>query len=108
MVRAWKECLDPEGREAIGFVDFARATRQFGFNGPIKEIWQQLDADDSGVISFDELAPEAAKPTSGNHSNSRYYYYAEVKTQCREHWCNNSISGLAVALSDPLQFPDSL
>ena len=34
---------------------------RFGFNGPIKEIWEQLDSDGSGVISFDELAPEAAK-----------------------------------------------
>ena len=59
MVRAWKECLDPESAGSIGFVDFARATRQFGFNGPIKEIWDQLDDDNSGVISFDEVTESA-------------------------------------------------
>jgi Ca2+-binding EF-hand superfamily protein len=58
LYRAWKEALDLDGSGSLGFTEFAMAARGVGFIGPIKKIFEELDADKEGIITLDEFAPD--------------------------------------------------
>ena len=53
LYRAWKEALDLDGSGSLGFTEFAMACRNEGFLGPIKKIFNELDADKEGIITLD-------------------------------------------------------
>jgi hypothetical protein len=57
ILRAWKEALDVDQIGHLCFTTFCKACRDTGYNGNIKKLWAQLDWDDSGFISIDEIAP---------------------------------------------------
>merc|ERR1719482_1271020 len=57
ILRAWKEVLDVDQIGHLCFTSFCKACRDTGYNGNIKKLWAQLDYDDSGFISIDEIAP---------------------------------------------------
>ena len=54
-------------------VEFSTACRNFGFNGEIRMIFEELDEDGGGIVTFDEFAPEAVpalqRPRSGPKLN---------------------------------------
>jgi len=54
---AWRYGLDPAGNGRVSFVDFTKACREIGFMGNIKQIFQEIDDDDSGIITFNEIDP---------------------------------------------------
>jgi hypothetical protein len=60
MFHAWRVCLDPEDKQRISFIGFCTACRKVGFLGKFKEIWKQMDDDQSGTVGFAEFAPEIA------------------------------------------------
>merc|ERR1719326_318338 len=59
MMRAWRIALDSDANGTIGFIEFSQVVREEGYLGDIRKLWKELDADDSGLISVYELAPEA-------------------------------------------------
>jgi hypothetical protein len=56
--RAWRKGLDTSGDNKLSFVEFTDACRAIGYAGSSKKLWRELDDDDSGVISLEELDPE--------------------------------------------------
>eukprot|EP00929_Paragymnodinium_shiwhaense_P083835 TRINITY_DN44797_c0_g2_i3.p1 TRINITY_DN44797_c0_g2~~TRINITY_DN44797_c0_g2_i3.p1 ORF type:complete len:1724 (+),score=625.26 TRINITY_DN44797_c0_g2_i3:115-5286(+) len=58
---AWRHLLDKDGKGLISFTDFCESMRAIGFDGSLKKLWAQLDADGSGGITLDELDEHAHK-----------------------------------------------
>lgn len=52
---AWRNILDVTSNGKVSFVDFSKRVRDFGFSGDIKQIFHELDSDDSGIITFNEV-----------------------------------------------------
>lgn len=42
-------------------MEFCTAVRGMGYEGAIKKLWQELDEDQTGWVSLDEIAPQAAE-----------------------------------------------
>jgi len=59
MVCAWRTSLDDDGNGRLSFGELCEACRKESFEGNIKKLWKELDDDDSGLISLDELDPES-------------------------------------------------
>lgn len=55
---AWRQALDLAGHGKCSFVDFSKACRDAGFNGNIKACFKEMDTQNKGIITFDELAPD--------------------------------------------------
>jgi len=53
--------LDSDGSGKISFVEFCNAVRAEGFNGSLKALWKELDADGEGFISMSEFAPQVSE-----------------------------------------------
>jgi len=61
ITRAWRNGLDADNNGYLDFVEFARAARMLGCSGHLRTLWYNLDVDDSGSITLNELdAPAAA------------------------------------------------
>jgi hypothetical protein len=58
-VRGWRFALDPEQNMKLSYMQFCATVRSLGYEGPIRALWEDLDADDGGWISLDEVAPGA-------------------------------------------------
>eukprot|EP00931_Biecheleriopsis_adriatica_P099831 TRINITY_DN7460_c0_g1_i1.p1 TRINITY_DN7460_c0_g1~~TRINITY_DN7460_c0_g1_i1.p1 ORF type:complete len:1278 (-),score=287.92 TRINITY_DN7460_c0_g1_i1:32-3865(-) len=56
VVAAWRYGLDTAGMGKIGFYEFSKACRDIGFIGDIRLCFRELDDDESGVISFEEVS----------------------------------------------------
>jgi len=54
---AWRECLDTNGNGSCSHNGFSKACRDAGFAGNIKKVFQELDTDGSGIITFNEVDP---------------------------------------------------
>jgi Ca2+-binding EF-hand superfamily protein len=52
---AWRECLDIAGNGKVSFAEFGKQVRGIGFSGDIRQIFSELDKDDSGLITFNEI-----------------------------------------------------
>jgi Ca2+-binding EF-hand superfamily protein len=59
IVAAWRALLDSDGNGRISVSELHAALRKLSFRGDAKQIWKSLDKDASGLISLDELDPEA-------------------------------------------------
>mmetsp|Transcript_6319 Transcript_6319/g.15743 ORF Transcript_6319/g.15743 Transcript_6319/m.15743 type:complete len:249 (+) Transcript_6319:19-765(+) len=57
---AWNEALDKDGSGQLSYPEFVAACREVGFSGSLKRVYQELDKDNSGVISINELDPTCA------------------------------------------------
>lgn len=58
-VRGWRFALDPDQNMKLSYMQFCKTARLLGYEGPIRALWEDLDADDGGWISLDEVAPGA-------------------------------------------------
>lgn len=56
---AWRQHLDSDGNGKLSFGEFCQAVRMIGYTGNLKNLWRELDEDNSGTISLTELDPEA-------------------------------------------------
>eukprot|EP00929_Paragymnodinium_shiwhaense_P042081 TRINITY_DN21841_c0_g1_i1.p1 TRINITY_DN21841_c0_g1~~TRINITY_DN21841_c0_g1_i1.p1 ORF type:complete len:1571 (+),score=554.59 TRINITY_DN21841_c0_g1_i1:152-4864(+) len=61
---AWQNCLDADGNGRLSFNEFCGALRNIGCGGNYKNIWMELDQDDSGLITFDEFDGKAEACTT--------------------------------------------
>jgi Ca2+-binding EF-hand superfamily protein len=52
---AWRECLDIEGNGKVSCNEFSKQVRQFGFCGDVRAVFREIDHDDSGIITFNEV-----------------------------------------------------
>jgi len=59
IVAAWRQLLDADGNGRLSFGELCHSLRTMSFHGDMTDAWQQLDKDNSGLISLDELDPEA-------------------------------------------------
>jgi hypothetical protein len=59
MVAAWKQ-IDPQSHGRLSFFDFCRACRHMGYDGEARVVWEALDANGDGFITFDEVDPYLA------------------------------------------------
>jgi len=59
IVAAWRAALDTDGNGRLSFGELCEALRWLSFHGDKKQLWMELDKDSSGLISLDELDPEA-------------------------------------------------
>jgi Ca2+-binding EF-hand superfamily protein len=57
--RAWRCHLDADGNGRLSRNEFFQAARATNYVGNLKTLWDQLDADQSGFITLNELDPEA-------------------------------------------------
>jgi len=55
---AWRNGLDYSRSGKISFVEFSKACRDMRFQGDAKKIFEELDTDGSGIITFDEVDHE--------------------------------------------------
>merc|ERR1719498_804658 len=55
---AWRDCLDHNGNGKVSFADFSKQTRNLGFSGNIKKVFRELDNNNSGIITFNEVSPD--------------------------------------------------
>jgi len=55
IVAAWRFALDWSGDGRLSKTEFCDACRNHGFQGNVIRVYKQLDDDNSGVISFDEV-----------------------------------------------------
>merc|ERR1719387_1080185 len=53
--RAWRQLLDSGGTNKVGFNLFCHAARSIGFPGSVKHLFEELDADQDGVIRLGDL-----------------------------------------------------
>jgi len=53
-VGAWVQ-MDPRGHGRISFCDFCRACRDMGYERETRPVWEALDRNCDGFVSFDEL-----------------------------------------------------
>jgi len=60
LYRAWRKGLDTSGDNKLSFIEFTDACRAIGYAGNLKKLWKELDDDDSGVISLEEIDEEVA------------------------------------------------
>mmetsp|Transcript_95536 Transcript_95536/g.212502 ORF Transcript_95536/g.212502 Transcript_95536/m.212502 type:complete len:921 (+) Transcript_95536:1-2763(+) len=67
MTAAWRHGLDFDGNGRLSFGEFCFGVRQVGFNGNLKKLWDELDADSSGFISLQELDRRAHKAMTSFH-----------------------------------------
>lgn len=58
-VRGWRFALDPEENMKLSYMQFCKTVRSLGYEGRINALWNDLDKDDGGWISLDEVAPGA-------------------------------------------------
>merc|ERR1719316_1835419 len=58
-VRGWRFALDPDQNMKLSYMQFCKTARLLGYEGPIRALWDDLDKDDGGWISLDEVAPGA-------------------------------------------------
>merc|ERR1719215_1205851 len=56
---AWKHALDPDGNGRLSFGEFCESLRKLGYCGSVKQLWHELDTDKTGLITLDEIDPEA-------------------------------------------------
>jgi len=54
---AWRSGLDVMGNGKVSFLEFSKQVRHAGFCGNINKTFQELDEDNSGIISFNEVDP---------------------------------------------------
>merc|ERR1719160_49740 len=52
MYRAWNTYLDKDKSGSLTFLEFCDQLRGLGYAGDLKAIWDELDEDDGGTISF--------------------------------------------------------
>jgi Ca2+-binding EF-hand superfamily protein len=71
---AWRMCLDKNGNGKVSFTDFTKAIRDFGFQGNIRKVFKELDDDNSGIITFNEIDPEWYGRLSQFHSDITNMY----------------------------------
>mmetsp|Transcript_129311 Transcript_129311/g.241844 ORF Transcript_129311/g.241844 Transcript_129311/m.241844 type:complete len:457 (+) Transcript_129311:143-1513(+) len=60
LTRAWRVALDVDENGLIDAREFASAMKRVGFEGNVRSLWYNLDADQSGYISLAEIDAEAA------------------------------------------------
>lgn len=54
-VRAWRQALDTDRSGRITYIEFCKACREMGVPGSLKRLWQEIDDNNSGSISIDEI-----------------------------------------------------
>lgn len=57
LVAAWREALDKDGSGSLDYQEFLLACREVGFEGSLKQAYNEMDKDGSGLISLRELDP---------------------------------------------------
>eukprot|EP00927_Polykrikos_kofoidii_P060289 TRINITY_DN55302_c0_g1_i1.p1 TRINITY_DN55302_c0_g1~~TRINITY_DN55302_c0_g1_i1.p1 ORF type:complete len:295 (-),score=40.70 TRINITY_DN55302_c0_g1_i1:220-1041(-) len=60
LVAAWDTALDTDKSGQLSYSEFVAACRALGFNGSLKQVYRELDRDNSGSISVMELDPSCA------------------------------------------------
>lgn len=58
-VIVWKK-LDKDGNMIIHKGEFMRGLRELQYGGDVERLWQAIDSDHTGIISFSEFCPETA------------------------------------------------
>jgi Ca2+-binding EF-hand superfamily protein len=61
LIRAWRLAIDIEGTWKLSFNDFGPAIRRLGYEGSIRQMWTELDADSDGVVTLREFAPKLSE-----------------------------------------------
>lgn len=61
VVGGWRHGLDQDGNGKLSKFEFTNACRAMGYHGKLKTLWKQLDDNDSGFISLQELDPESGQ-----------------------------------------------
>jgi Ca2+-binding EF-hand superfamily protein len=59
VIRGWRFGLDVAGNNRLSFTEFCTACRNIGFDGNMLGLWKELDDDNSGVVTLQELEPRA-------------------------------------------------
>merc|ERR1719247_964784 len=73
VVRGWRQGLDVSGDGKLSFTEFCTACRNIGYNGDVKGLWNKMDDDGSGVVSLEELDPDAHELIES------FYSYIDLK-----------------------------
>jgi len=60
LVGAWRD-MDRDGNGRLSFAELCRACHHLGYAGRQRKLWETLDADRSGYVSFDELDEKLAE-----------------------------------------------
>lgn len=58
LLGAWNQALDLDGNGRLTFGEFCHAVRRLGYEGNLKALFAELDADGKGVILFQDIDKE--------------------------------------------------
>jgi Ca2+-binding EF-hand superfamily protein len=72
--RAWRLGLDPRNNGKLNKANFFASARAIGYCSSLNSLWRDLDADETGFITMDELDPEAASLTLGFKDKLKEHY----------------------------------
>lgn len=61
ITRAWRIGLDADNSGLLDFMEFCAATKAIGYTGDLRTLWFNMDMDNSGNITLNELDPVASK-----------------------------------------------
>jgi len=73
---AWRQGLDVEGNGKVSFVEFSKQIRSIGFSGNIRRLFAELDVDNSGIITFNEVDREWSTKLSRFHKVVRAKHHS--------------------------------
>lgn len=68
LLGAWRRALDPDGRGRVSFSEFMAALGRLSVHGELRGLWQELDAQARGYITFGDIDPEADAVLSELHA----------------------------------------
>ncbi|CAE7532530.1 ftsH, partial [Symbiodinium pilosum] len=60
LFRAWREGLDPTGRDRLSWGEFTHVFRLLGLHGDLQALWDELDTEGIGVVRFSDIDEETA------------------------------------------------
>jgi Ca2+-binding EF-hand superfamily protein len=87
---AWRNGLDTRGNGRVSFVEFCKKARDLGFSGHLQKVFKELDADGSGIITFNEVDPEWYAKHSEFHRlcHTKYKSYQSLWRQLDDNGNN--------------------
>jgi hypothetical protein len=59
--KAWKNCMDEDRNGELSYPEFVKTCKVIGFRGKPQSVFAELDLENNGVLTLQELDPDAGR-----------------------------------------------